>query len=123
MRMNNFSKKIRPFVELEFGFAKEARCEGDFAGEFSYLENAHVLGQESTVLHVKAHWMMLCWGFRNSKPMEVFGQIIRLAGAATKTALGLIPVGNTGGSNVSPIKAMPLKPEHADIIESVKNKA
>jgi len=39
------------------------------------------------------------------------------------TAIALIPSGNTGGSNVSPVKVMPIKKEHAEIIAKAKEKA
>jgi hypothetical protein len=38
-------------------------------------------------------------------------------GAATKTAFGLVPTGNTGGSNVSPIKPMPVPADLRIIIQ------
>jgi hypothetical protein len=50
----------------------------------------------------------------------LFGQVYRLAGAATKTFIGLVPSGNTGGTNVSPFKPMPIDPELAKIIERSK---
>ena len=113
--------KMRPYVEAELAAARDAGLRGDIALEFSHLENAHVLGQESTWLHVKAHWRMLCWGIRNARPGECLGQVIRIVGAATKTAIGWVPAGNTGGANVSPFKAMPIKTELAEIIHDVKN--
>jgi hypothetical protein len=47
---------------------------------------------------------------------EVFGQIFRIVGAATKTPFGIVPQGNTGGANVSPFKKMPIDPELANLI-------
>ena len=119
--MSDFSNNIRPFVETEFTLAIQARLNDDVIKEFTHLENAHVLGQESTVLHVRAHYLMLCWAIRNVEWKETLGQLFRIAGAATKTAFGLIPHGNTGGSNVSPFRALPLKPEHAAIINSARD--
>ena len=112
---------MTPHVEAELAAACDARSRGDIDLEFSHLENAHVLGQESTRLHVKAHWLMLRWALRNSKPGEFIGQVIRIVGAATKTAIGWVPAGNTGGSNVSPFRPMPIREELATIIRQVKN--
>jgi hypothetical protein len=42
---------------------------------------------------------------------EVQGQILRIVGAATKTAIGSVPSGNTGGSNISPFKCLPVPSE------------
>ena len=52
---------------------------------------------------------------------EVFGQLFRIAGAATKTAFGLVPTGNTGGTNVSPFKVMPIKPELDRILKKARS--
>jgi len=44
-------------------------------------------------------------------------------GAATKTAVGLIPTGNTGVSNVSPFKRMPIPEDLADILASASKQS
>jgi hypothetical protein len=49
---------------------------------------------------------------------ELFGQAVRIIGAATKTIFGLVPVGNTGGSNVSPFKRMPIPTDIKRILDS-----
>lgn len=87
---------------------------------FVHLERAHVLGQESTLQHVRVHWLMFLWGLRRRNARECLGQVLRIFGAATKTAAGLVPSGNTGGSNVSPFKPMPVPPDLAIIIEEAR---
>lgn len=119
---SHFTSQIFPYVNAELTLAKHARQQGHPAAEFHHLENAHVLGQHSTSLHVKVHWLMLLWGFRNRSPKEVLGQLLRTVGAATKTAIGFIPEGNTGGANVSPFKAMPMSSRHAALITKAKQK-
>tara|TARA_R110000868_G_scaffold14805_31_gene68630 strand:- start:1928 stop:2293 length:366 start_codon:yes stop_codon:yes gene_type:complete len=119
--MFSFTQKITPFVKQEIAIARVSRLKGDVNAEFSHLENAHVLGQESTYHHVKVHCLMLLWGFRQKRLAEVMGQMFRIFGALTKTMLGLVPQGNTGGSNISPFKRLPLKPELANIINQAKN--
>lgn len=54
---------------------------------------------------------------------EALGQVLRMAGAATKTALGWVPAGNTGGANVSPFKRMPVAPELARTIRAAREAA
>jgi hypothetical protein len=88
--------------------------------EFAHLERAHVLGQASTREHVRVHWRMLRWALRHRDAREFFGQITRTLGAATKTFIGWVPTGNTGGANVSPIKPMPIDPALAEIIEKAR---
>lgn len=118
---NNFSKNITPFVNSELEFAARARKSGNIFSEFQHLENAHVIGQESTYWHVKVHVLMFLWAVRNAQLKELLGQSFRIAGAATKTAFGLVPQGNTGGANVSPFKVMPIKTEHQVIINNAKS--
>ena len=119
---SQFTKRITPAVDAELKLAQTARTQGDSSGEFHHLENAHVLGQRSTLLHVKVHLLMMLWGFRNRSMKEVFGQLFRTVGAATKTAIGLIPDGNTGGANISPFKPLPLSVEHAALIEQAQQR-
>ena len=93
-----------------------ARAADNAAAGFAHLERAHILSQYSTRDHVRVHWAMLRWGVAQRNAREVAGQIPRLIGAATKTAIGWIPTGNTGGANVSPIKPMPLPEDLAEMI-------
>ena len=65
---------------------------------------------------------MLCWGWQQRAYPEVAGQIFRIVGAVTKTAVGLLPQGNTGGANVSPFKPMALARAHKRAILSAKRK-
>ena len=121
--MSHFSKAISPYVEEELLKSKHALAADDYTTAFTHLENAHVLGQESTFWHVKVHCLMLLWAIRKPDFSEIFGQIIRVLGAAILTAVKGVPAGNTGGSNVSLVKTMPVNPAHADIITEAKRKA
>lgn len=104
---------LSQFVERELALGK---AETDSARQFRYLERAHILSQYSTRDHVRVHAAMLRWGAAQKDWHEMLGQGLRIIGAATKTALGWIPVGNTGGANVSPVKCMPLPTDLAEII-------
>jgi hypothetical protein len=116
-----FTQRIASCVETELANAKRARSAGDLQQEFTHLERAHVLGQESTYWHVKVHVLMLVWATRNGSAREALSQFFRIVGAATKTAFGLVPQGNTGGANVSPFKKMPIAPELAILIQKAKS--
>lgn len=118
---HRFAERIAPYVESELEDAKLVKVAGNAQQEFTHLERAHVLGQESTYWHVKVHVLMLAWAIRNHSVQEVLGQVFRVAGAATKTVFGLVPKGNTGGSNVSPFKRMPIEPELAMLIQKAKS--
>ena len=49
-------------------------------------------------------------GLAAARRTGVFGQIYRLTGAATKTFIGLVPTGNTGGANVERFVPCPSHP-------------
>ena len=118
--MPSFAHNIGPHVDAELARAREAGAAGDHAAEFRHLERAHVLGQPSTRHHARAHWRMLLWGIRRRDAREVFGQVFRLVGALTKTFIGLVPTGNTGGSNVSPVQPLPVPPDLAAVIDRAR---
>ena len=118
--MSEFGRRIRPYVEHEILAAREAESRGQPDIAFSHLERAHVLGQASTVEHVRVHWHMLLWSIRQRNVRECLGQTLRIVGAALSTALGLVPQGNTGGSNVPPFKSMPVPPELASRIKEMR---
>lgn len=116
--MSSFGRRIRPFVQHELDAARDARARHDAAGEFACLERAHVLSQADTLQHVRVHVAMLRWGLRQRSAREVFGQLLRIVGAATKTAFGLVPQGNTGGAGVSPFRRLPVAPELQRLIDA-----
>ena len=118
--ISRFSKNIASEVQSEIALANELETEGKLSESFHHLENAHVLGQESTWWHVKVHVLMLLWAIRQRDTKECMGQIVRIFGAATKTAIGLVPAGNTGGSNISPFKKLPISPKHQAAIFKAK---
>jgi hypothetical protein len=113
----SFADNIRPHVDAELSAAR-----ADSSREFAHLERAHVLGQASTREHVRVHWHMLLWAWRNRKPRELLGQLLRIAGAATKTFIGFVPTGNTGGANVSPFRPMPVDPDLAELIRRARDR-
>ena len=119
--MTSFASHIRPQVDAELRAALFAENHGDSDRAFAHLERAHVLGQASTVQHVRVHWRMFAWGWRHRRVRECLGQAMRIAGAATKTVFGLVPAGNTGGANVSPFKSLPVAPDLAVIIERARS--
>ncbi|MEI8649828.1 DUF3703 domain-containing protein [Paraglaciecola sp. Hal342] len=120
--MNKFARNIADDVKSEILLAEAREAEGFAAKAFQHLESAHVLGQESTWWHVKVHCLMFSWAVRQNDVKECFGQLFRIIGAISKTALGLVPAGNTGGTNVSPFKKLPIKPEHQAAITKAKQR-
>lgn len=84
----------------------EAR--GDPASAFSSLERAHVLGQTDFGSHWNVHVLMLRLGWARRDKREVLGQLRRLALVPVGHAVGRLPTGNTGRSNVSAFRSMPV---------------
>ena len=112
----SFGERIGSGVDAELAAAQAAELDGDPAAGFRRLERAHVLGQRSTVQHVRVHVRMLIWGARQRDLREVIGQLLRVVGAAVGTWLGFVPTGNTGGANVSAFKSMEIPADLTDQI-------
>lgn len=118
---SSFDSRIRPHVEAELAAAHAAERAGHPLTSFRHLERAHILGQRSTAQHVRVHMRMLVWGLRHRKPHEVLGQAMRVMGAATKTWVGLVPHGNTGGADVSAFKSMTIPDDLASHISGARS--
>lgn len=118
--MSEFGRRIHPYVKNEILAAYQAEAGGQPDVAFSHLERAHILGQASTVEHVRAHWHMFLWSIRQRDVHECLGQLMRIVGAAISTAFGIVPQGNSGGTNVSPFTRMPIPPELAALIEEAR---
>jgi Protein of unknown function (DUF3703) len=101
----------------EIALAKEFIAQGELEAGFAHLERAHVIGQAFVVPHAKSHWLMLKVEFRRRRPVAAFGQIVRLVLGILGSAVRVVPVGNTGGSNVSMFKRMPIAPDLQNIID------
>jgi len=121
-RAPGFGARIRPHVDAELAAARAAEALGNADAAFVHLERAHVLGQASTVEHVRVHARMLGWGVRQRRPREIAGQLTRMIGALAVTAVGLIPKGNTGGANVGPFTPMAIPDDLAATIASARTK-
>lgn len=122
-RTPSFNQTIRPHVNAELSGAWRALRRGERESSFRHLERAHVLGQSSTVRQVRVHLFMLAWALQTRTPREVAGQLLRIVGAATVTPFGLVPTGNSGGSNVSPVKPLPIPADLAESISSARQAA
>ena len=80
-----------------------------------HYERAHILGQLWPLQHSYLDWKMLIFGFKIKSTREVLGQITRLVFGGVKSFVGTVPIGNTGGANVPPLKPMEI-PEYLLVI-------
>ncbi len=121
--MASFAQRIRLSVSAELNAARFHEARGELTTAFQRLERAHVLGQASTREHVRVHAAMLGWAVRRRLAGETFGQLWRIAGAALKTPCGAVPRGNTGGTNVSGWKPMPIPADLQRLIDAARAEA
>ena len=106
---------LRAAFDLEWQLASAARDGGDLARAFAHFERAHILSQRHTWRHVLTHAGMLGIGWRRRDAREVIGQSTRMVAAALFSMIW-VPIGNTGGANVSPFKPMPLPDDLAALL-------
>ena len=99
-------KALKPFYQKELQQSEILFSSKNFQESWKHLENAHILGQPYPIEHTATHWKMLVFGIKIKNLREIVGQIPRLVFGGVKSFVGKIPVGNTGGANVPPLKVM-----------------
>ena len=109
---------LKEAFEREMTEAQRLYCSGRLDQAFKHLEIAHVLGQRHVVPHVRSHWLMLKIGLRRRSAKEVVGQVICIVLGALGSAVGVVPTGNTGGTNISMFKRLPIAPAVARKFEN-----
>ena len=115
---NDYSRAIYPSVLIELDEASVSLRSGRFIEALLHLERAHVMAQPSTGLHILVHWRMLQLYWRQSRICDVWKQLFRLVSAGLFTMIGLVPTGNTGGSNVSAFRRMPIPDDLQRLIDA-----
>lgn len=101
----------------EIALAKSLIASGNLEAGFARLERAHVIGQEFVIPHITSHWLMFQVEFRRQRTSAVLGQLIRIVLGALGSAVGVVPTGNTGGTDISMFKRMPIETELQHIID------
>ncbi|MBU1825943.1 MAG: DUF3703 domain-containing protein [Alphaproteobacteria bacterium] len=92
----------------EMAAARSASATGNMTLAKHHLERAHILGQRRYWTHVQTHFQMLRLALKQADGKEVRGQLVRLIGAGPFHVAGWVPVGNTGGADVSATRPMPI---------------
>ena len=109
--------------ELRRAYERELGRASDFAGRALYdealhhLERAHVLGQLFVGPHTYVHWRMFLIATRRRDLPAAWGQAVRIVLGALGSALGRVPLGNTGGTNISMFARLPVDPELERLME------
>jgi len=111
---------VKPFYREELLQAKNAFDKKHYRQSWRHLERAHILGQSYPFEHTEVHWKMLGFGIKIKNWKEILGQVPRLLVGGVKSFVGKIPVGNTGGADVPPLKPMEIPEDLAAIINKTK---
>ncbi len=101
----------------EIARAKALMQAGRYGDAMPHLERAHVLGQRFVGAHVVVHGLMFRVAVAQRRPRAAFGQLVRVALGALGSAIGVVPVGNTGGSDVDMFLEMPIPADLAAVME------
>ncbi|MCB0505945.1 MAG: DUF3703 domain-containing protein [Cyclobacteriaceae bacterium] len=110
-------KKLKPYFYAELKHYRENFSKGNLENAWNHLERAHILGQAYPWHHSYVHWKMLLFGIHIKSGKEILGQIPRLLVGGVKSFVGKIPVGNTGGANIPPLKPQPISDELLSIFK------
>ncbi|WP_430468399.1 DUF3703 domain-containing protein [Winogradskyella ouciana] len=110
-------KYLKRFYNNELLCYKKALKEQDFDTAWYHLERSHIIGQSYPIEHTYSHWLMLQFGLMQKNTKEVFGQLLRLVVGGWKSFINNIPVGNTGGADVPPLKRMPIPNDIKEIFK------
>ncbi|HCZ36188.1 MAG: DUF3703 domain-containing protein [Cyclobacteriaceae bacterium] len=97
---------LKVHYHQELNDYKKELAKGNLQVAWRHLERAHILGQPWPIEHSEVHWVMLKFGIRIKDTREIIGQIPRLLVGGVKSFVGTIPVGNTGGADVPPLRPM-----------------
>ncbi|WP_103070364.1 DUF3703 domain-containing protein [Aquimarina sediminis] len=112
-------KSLKQYYKLELKSYHYEYLIGNLDSAWNHLERAHVLGQKYPFEHSFVHWKMLFYGFKIKSFKEIIGQIPRLLIGGVKSFVGKIPIGNTGGANVPPLKPLPIEKDIREIFIKV----
>lgn len=111
--------KIHYLKELEL--YKVELDKGNLPLAWRHLERAHILGQPWPIEHSQVHWSMLKFGIRIKDTREIIGQVPRLLVGGVKSFVGTIPVGNTGGADVPPLRPMEIPEDLQAILKPFRS--
>lgn len=109
--------ELKSAFQAEMAAARHCILAGRLDRGMRHLETAHVLGQYHLLPHCRTHWMMLRIACMRRRYADACGQAVRILLGAVGSLAGIVPQGNTGGSDVNMFKAMPVDPVLMALIE------
>ena len=111
------SPQLRLAFDAELAQARGLLALGDLRACFGHLERAHVLGQAHVWPHVLPHWLMFKVEVQRGHLLAAGGQLLRILLGALGSAVGLVPTGNTGGSDINMFKRLPIAADLQALID------
>jgi 7,8-dihydropterin-6-yl-methyl-4-(beta-D-ribofuranosyl)aminobenzene 5'-phosphate synthase len=108
MSGQTMSASVKQAIKHEMKAAIALFHDGQLDQAFQRFERAHILAQRYFWAHFFSHVWMLRVALAKRDVREQFGQVTRLIATIPGYVFGWVPVGNTGGANVSPLKPMPI---------------
>lgn len=112
---------LKEHFEKELVLSRENYTAGHLKVSWRHLERAHILGQAWPVEHTRAHWRMIGFALRIKNTKEILGQIPRLLIGGVKSFVGEIPLGNSGGADVPPLKPMEIPDDLQQILNNYRS--
>lgn len=110
-------ERLRAALRHELDHAQTRQRAGEFDAAFAHLERAHVLSQRHALAHAGVHLRMWRLGWRRRHAREILGQPPRIFAALLFSPFW-VPIGNTGGTNVSAFRPMPLAPDLQALLDA-----
>ncbi len=110
----------QPFND-ELDLYKSAFKKQNFRKAWHHLERAHIIGQAYPFSHTYVHWLMLKFAFATKNVKELIGQAPRLLVGGIKSFVGVIPLGNTGGADVPPLRPMEIPQDLKEILNRAQS--
>jgi hypothetical protein len=106
----------RELLSKELTIARGLIRGAKYEDALRHLERAHILGQAQVRWHVVSHWLMLEVAIHMGDGSAALGQAVRMVLGAIGSTVGRVPVGNTGGSNVSMFRRMSIPLDLANVM-------
>ncbi len=102
------NRKTEFYIQLNQG--KYLLKNKQFEHAFYHFENAHILGQKNIYRHTLSHLWMLIFALKTENLKECIGQCFRILASIIFTSFW-VPKGNSGGTNISSVKSIPIRKE------------
>ena len=114
------NQALRQLFEVEMEYARGCMNAGRLDVAMRHLQRAHIIGQRHVVSHVRAHWAMLRIGWMRRSPFEVIGQMVRIVLGALGSAVGIVPTGNPGSTDIGMFRRVPVPADLQAMMDGVR---